>query len=361
MNPNTPQQLRILVAPLDWGLGHATRCIPLIRFLLHDGHTVVLATDGPQRALLQQEFPQLECLELEGYGITYATKGLVWGLLAQAPKLVKAIADEHRWLQDSIHTQRLDLVISDNRYGLYSSAIPCVLITHQLQLQLPTGFHFAKGLVRSMLYRYINRFTACWVPDVASPAASLSGAMGHPTTKPKIPVAYLGWLSRFTALPKNPVPQYEVLVVLSGPEPQRTIFENLLLPQIRRSGKRTMLVRGLPGNADNLPDLPPQVVVHNHLNAADLQAAFLNSSLLISRSGYSTVMDAFTLAMRCIFVPTPGQTEQEYLAKSLAQKRLCLCRPQQHFNLEEAIAALQQADIAAPGHNETNGRCENAG
>ncbi|TAD90367.1 MAG: glycosyl transferase family 28 [Bacteroidetes bacterium] len=349
MTNTPPQKLRLLVAPLDWGLGHATRCIPLIHSLLQAQHTVVLAASGPQKLLLQQAFPQLTCLALPGYGIRYSTKGLVWGLLAQIPKLLKAMAHERRWLAQAVATHQLQVVISDNRYGLHHPTVPCVLVTHQLQLALPTGFGFAQGLVRRLLYRHINRFTACWVPDYAATAThSLSGMLGHPAKPPRLPVHYLGWLSRFTPAPRPATPQYAAIIVLSGPEPQRTQFENLLLPQLRQSTQPMLLVRGLPGSSQPLPQLPPHIQAHNHLGTGQLQAAFLNSQVLVSRSGYSTVMDAFTLGMRCIFVPTPGQTEQLYLAAHLARQQFCLCSQQQHFHLAQALATLQQRRIAPP-------------
>ena len=349
MYPLPPEKnQRILVAPLDWGLGHATRCIPLIRYLLQAGHTVLLAASGAQKTLLQQEFPALPCLDLVGYNIQYAKKGLVLALLAQGSRLLKLIAQEHRWLQQTILTHKIDVVISDNRYGLYSPSVPCILITHQLALPLPRGFGFAQGVVRPILYHFINRFAACWVPDTAEAHNSLSGKLGHPKVLPSITVHYMGWLSRFAPASDQQEICYKALIVLSGPEPQRTQLENLLLPQLKNTAHPIVLVRGLPGHTTSLEGLPAHITQHNHVGANELEQLFLQSKYIISRSGYSTLMDAFTLGKLCIFIPTPGQTEQEYLAKRMGEKKLALTRQQQGFMLEEVLKAAEKFDFGWP-------------
>ncbi|TMI85631.1 MAG: glycosyl transferase family 28, partial [Bacteroidetes bacterium] len=115
------RKLRILVAPLDWGLGHATRCIPIIQHLLKADVEVWLAGEGAQEKLLADEFPDLPFLSLHGYRIRYARSaiGLVKNILFQAPKIVKAIRNENKWLAKMIDEHHFDAVISDNRYGLY--------------------------------------------------------------------------------------------------------------------------------------------------------------------------------------------------------------------------------------------------
>jgi hypothetical protein len=132
---------RILVAPLDWGLGHATRCIPIIRELLVQDCDVWLAGEGAQEQLLKNEFPELPFLDLPGYRIRYAKtkRGLLWKMIQQGPKMQQAIRYEHRWLKKAVKEHGFDAVISDNRYGLYHSSVPSFFITHQLTIKSPLG------------------------------------------------------------------------------------------------------------------------------------------------------------------------------------------------------------------------------
>lgn len=326
----------MLVAPLDWGLGHATRCIPLIRSLLQKGCHVFIATDGAQEKLLQMEFPELVFLKLPGYDITYSKKWLLGHLSMQLLKMKQSIEREHLFLTDVIKEYDIQWVISDNRYGLHAQ-IPSTIITHQLHVQLPVLFKWAEKYVQQQLYIHINKFTSCWVPDLLDNDRGLSGVLGHPVKKPFIPVSYIGWLSRLAAQHQQESNRYEALIILSGPEPQRTMLEKKLLAQLEQSKESLLLVRGLP-NETSHPTLPDNIAVHNHLPAAEMAAAFAQSEYVISRSGYSTLMDAFSLQKKCILIPTPGQTEQEYLSKRLAEKNMALVYEQDDFNLEKALS-----------------------
>lgn len=324
----------ILVAPLDWGLGHATRCIPVVRELLRHNCRVILAASGKGNVLLQQEFPQLPLLPLPGYEIEYAASG--WGLavkiVAQIPKLLAAVKEEHAWLQKVVAEQKIDAVISDNRYGLHHPERPSIFITHQLCIKAP--LKFAEDLLQEAAYDYINRFTECWVPDAAG-ENNLAGDLSHPENLPAIPVHYLGPLSRFER--KETMADGEtLLILLSGPEPQRTLLEELLVPDLKEYTKPVVLVRGLPGEAAEI-DLSGNITVYNHLSAAGLQQLLCKAGMVISRCGYSTVMDLAALQKQSILIPTPGQTEQEYLAKYLQQKNFAFCVEQKKFRLKNVL------------------------
>ncbi|HUQ96410.1 MAG TPA: glycosyltransferase [Chitinophagaceae bacterium] len=325
---------RILVAPLDWGLGHATRCIPVIRTLITTGAAVWLAGDGPIATLLKTEFPELPLLPLQGYDITYGktSRGTRARLVRQMPRLRQAIRRETAWLAEAVATYKFDAVISDNRYGLHHPAIPCIFITHQLRVR--TGARLLDALLQTFLYQHINRFAACWVPDEKE-GGNLAGALAHPAQLPKIPVTYIGLLSRFR--PEAPVLTHYILVLLSGPEPQRTVLEELVLQQAKLFQNSIFIVRGLPG-AVGLPPVPYHVTIVNHLPAATLQKAIAGAQYVIARCGYSTVMDMATLQKKCIFIPTPAQTEQAYLAQQLLKSNKALCIPQQKFQLKQTVA-----------------------
>lgn len=311
---------KILVAPLDWGLGHATRCIPIIKHLKALDCEVIIAGTPTQGKLLKQQFPQNLFLPISGYNITYTKHRslLPVKMLAQLPKIFSSIKKEHRWLQKIIQQHKIDVVISDNRYGLYSNLVPCYFITHQLQVI--TANKWMDKLARIINYRYINRFTACWVPDEKE-EPSLAEKLSHPETMPKIPVHYIGPLSRFEKGETREI-KYTWMMILSGPEPQRTLLEMKFLLSAGSMQGEVLLVRGKPGSEEKIP-VPGNCTVYNHLPTEEMLHAIQSSEYIISRCGYTTVMEMFSLQKKCIFIPTPGQTEQEYLAKHLMNQQWC--------------------------------------
>ncbi|HMP92758.1 MAG TPA: glycosyltransferase, partial [Phnomibacter sp.] len=331
---------RILVAPLDWGLGHATRCIPIIQAMLHEGHEVVLAGNGAVARLLSEVFPQLEIVPLPGYNITYTRRRVAMALVRQIPRLMAAIQQEHQWLLQAVHQHGITCMVSDNRYGLWHPKLPSILITHQLALEMPPGFVGLAPLINNRLRHWINRFSQVWVPDWPLPGPTLSGNLGHPVQMPAIPVHYIGPQSRFSLLPArpqaNPTTAFLACAVLSGPEPQRTLLENRLLAQMAALSGPFALVRGLPGHTQPL-QVPTHIQVYPHLPMEHLVHLICNSKYLVARSGYSTLMDAACLGLRGIWIPTPGQTEQQYLARQLHHQGWGPMTSQQAFHLEDCL------------------------
>jgi UDP:flavonoid glycosyltransferase YjiC (YdhE family) len=351
MNPRqTELKPNILLAPLDWGLGHATRCIPLIRSLLRHSCQVILAGEGKGRELLSREFPDLPFLDLPGYRVRYSrTAGtLPFLLLAQIPKIVSCIQYENQRLAEWVKERRVDAVISDNRFGLSHPDIPCAFMTHQLEIRTP--MKPVTRLLQQLNYRYINKFSECWVPDSSGPV-NLSGELGHPKKLPGIPVHYTGTLSRFR-MGEGSGKRSGLLVLLSGPEPQRTMFEEMVIDQMEDIPGSVILVRGLPGE-DHQLSVPANVRVFNHLPAEELEEQMRHAEMVLARCGYSTIMDLAAMKQKSILVPTPGQTEQEYLAGHLMKHGFALCIEQHKFRLKQAM------DLASgfpyhpmPGRNE---------
>ncbi|MEO5943380.1 MAG: glycosyltransferase, partial [Ferruginibacter sp.] len=291
---------RVLVAPLDWGLGHATRCIPVINALLEQGATVILAAEGAVATILKNEFPALRILPLKGYNIRYSRQKswFFFKMMAQMPKIAAIINYEKRWLRDVIRRENIDLIISDNRFGLYSSLVPSYYITHQLFIE--TGNSLLNRLAQKIHYSFINKYTQCWVPD-AEGEIDLAGKLSHPDKKPAISVKYLGILSRFK---KEEIPvKNDLLILISGPEPQRSIFENFILEQLKEINQSTVLVRGLPGETKELKIENDLVTIVNHLPAGELNTIIAASKTIICRAGYSTIMDLVTLNKNAILVP----------------------------------------------------------
>jgi len=336
------RKLRILVAPLDWGLGHATRCIPIIRQLLDAGVDVWLAGEGAQQKLMIQEFPELPFLPLEGYRIQYSRtrSGLFWKILAQMPHLLSVIKKENRWLKATIQQHNIDAVISDNRFGLYSKMVPCIFITHQLYIKTSLG-KWINTWLQKRNYSYINRFAACWVPDYEN-ENGLAGELSHPVNKPAIPVHYIGLLSRLQQLHITEE-QNHLFISLSGPEPQRTLLEEKIINEIAHYTGTATIVRGLPGESRLIPSTN-DIKFYNHLSAKDYNEEIQKAEYIISRSGYSTVMDITGLHKKSILIPTPGQTEQEYLGEYLMRKKMAYSISQNNFSFKDALAKAKQMD-----------------
>jgi predicted glycosyltransferase len=263
---------------------------------------------------------------------------------------LEAIHKENEWLEHAIDAHGLDAVISDNRYGLYSDRIPSIFITHQLRIQTGIG-EKADNFLQKFNYHFIDEFSACWIPDTDD-FFNLSGDLSHPERKPSIPLSYIGPLTRFTPA-EDKQDHKHILLLLSGPEPQRTMLEEALLMQLQSYEGSVMVVRGLPGT--DIPisvPVPSHFQVVNHLPAHALAAAISDASFVIGRCGYSTVMDLMALQKRSILIPTPGQTEQEYLATHLMEKGMAFCLPQEGLDINTALALAQDFVYAFPDAND---------
>lgn len=328
------QKIRVLVAPLDWGLGHATRCLPLINELIKQHCAVWIASAGASGALLQQAYPDLPFLPLAGYRIFYqrAKQKLAVSIALQAFKILRTIRTEHKTLRKLINQYDFDVVISDNRFGCYSDRPYTVFITHQLQIF--SGLHaIIDKLLQKMNYHYIQKFDECWIPDYAG-KNNLAGELSHPARPPKQKqVYYIGPLSRFRE--GIAVKKYDLVFVLSGPEPLRTRWEAKIVNDLAQYKGKALIVRGLPQEREMINPENDRVEIKNYLSADALNLVMLQADWVICRSGYSSVMDLVALRKKAILVPTPEQGEQLYLAHYLKEQGLFytvkeedLCIPQ---------------------------------
>ena len=315
---------KILIAPLNWGLGHATRCIPIIKALDENGFEPIIASDGVALALLKKEFPKLISIELPAYNIQYAENGknFKWKLVAQLPKMVIAIKKEKAKIRKIVENYEIEGIISDNRLGVYSSRVPSVFITHQLNvLSGKTSW-----LTTKLHLRYLLKFNSCWVPDVSG-AENLSGKLGHPE-KIVEKINYIGPLSR---IEKKTLPiKYDIMVLLSGPEPQRTLLEKKLIKELENSSKEILFVKGIVESQQQIEQVN-SITYYNFMNSEELSTAFNESEFVICRSGYTTVMDLAKLEKKAFFIPTPGQYEQEYLAKKFKSEIVAPSCKQEKF------------------------------
>jgi uncharacterized protein (TIGR00661 family) len=338
---------KLLIAPLDWGLGHATRCVPVIRDLLNNGSKIWLAGEGAQEKLLREEFPALEFLPLKGYRVKYSKNGLTGKLLLQVPSIIRSIKEENEWLNEQVHTYGFDAVISDNRYGLYHEKLFSIFITHQLNIRSPLGKWSEKFLQR-WNYKFIDHFNECWIPDDAG-KNNFAGELSHPEKLPSIPVQYIGPLSRFEKKNIEAIKGH-LLVIISGPEPQRTILENKVIDQVVNYNGSATIVRGLPAEKNIIPSTNT-IHFYNHLSSGELNNEAMKAEIIICRSGYSSVMDIAALGKKSILIPTPGQTEQEYLGHYLMKKRFAFCVQQNDLSLLKDIEEARRFDYQLNGHD----------
>lgn len=340
---NAPEMKRILVAPLNWGLGHATRCIPIIRALINHNFEPIIASDGEALSLLQREFPQLRSVVLPSYNITYADKAKHFKrkLIKDSPQLLKTIKKEKKETKALIQSLNIDGIISDNRFGVRSNQLPSVFITHQLKVLSGSTTWLSTALHQNI----ISKFDECWVPDVEA-EPNLSGQLGHVQAL-RIPMKYIGPLSRLKKL--NPVQTYKLMVLLSGPEPQRSLLEAQLLKDLEQYPDKCVFVRG------KIEDQPiatenKNITIYNFLTSSALEQAINSSDLILSRSGYTTVMDLAKLEKKAFFIPTPGQFEQEYLAKKLQDSGHIPFCTQDDFTLSELERVKTYKGLSAFHH-----------
>lgn len=318
----------ILVAPLHWGLGHATRCIPIINALLQEGYDVLLGSDGAALLILRKEFPTLPFVELTPYNITYPKKGKWFKLklFLKLPEIIKAMNAEKKIIRKLVAEKKIQGIISDNRMGVRSKKIPSVFISHQLNvLSGNTSFFSSK-----MHQKIIKKYNECWVPDVAD-AINLTGKLGHPK-RLKFPVKYIGPLSRMEK--RELEKKYDVLILLSGPEPQRTLLEVKMMECFINSPKKVLLVRGVV-EEENQVYVKDNITIVNFMQSKDLERSINESKIVVSRSGYTTIMDLAAMEKDAFFIPTPGQYEQKYLAKLLKQKGIVPSCKQEKFGLDQ--------------------------
>lgn len=335
---------RILVAPLDWGLGHATRCIPVLHRLIEHGAEPVIGADKGPLALLRDEFPALDHVQLPGIPIRYgAGRTQLWSMTRQFPAMVRSVQAERAHF-DRIRTRLgLAAVISDQRFGIRSADLPSVIITHQVFPFTP----LAQAALRKVNRSRLMRFDRCWVVDHAH-APGLAGDLAHGSALPTN-ARYIGALSRMHHAVQEEGASYAVVAVISGPEPQRSMLDDLLTAQLRDLPGKHLLVQGLPGE-------PRTEVIGNltkvaHLNATALNARLMGAKAIITRTGYTTLMDLEALGRSAILIPTPGQPEQEYLGRLHGTGGRHVVRDQFGFDLRSALEALDQLPGPRPVHD----------
>lgn len=304
MNALPVSSKKVIYGVLDWGLGHATRSLPIIKKLQSQNNEVIVASDGLALRWLKNELPETQFLNCPSYKVKYKGKTLKSIILGNAFNVGKAILKENWKLKKWIKVYKPNILISDSRFGFYNNNIPSIFITHQINLKAPLVINQANHF-------FLSKFNSIWVPDFED--SVLSGELSR-SNKFKNKIQFIGPISRLQK--KNLSIEYRYCVVLSGPEPSRSRLEKKLLGKLKHLENDIIVVRG----SDNLPPLNSSLKHINLAGTEQLNNVLLKSDKIISRSGYTSILDYYCLSKPAILIPTPGQTEQEYLGKHLDKK-----------------------------------------
>lgn len=324
----------VIVAPLNWGLGHAIRCIPIINWLNANCKEVIIASDGTALDILISVFPNLKYEVLPSYRIRYRYENIIFNLLSGMPSIIKAVIAEKSVARSIVKKYKANVILSDNRLGFYNSQIKNLYMTHQVNI-----LHSRPLIswIGTRLHQFfINKYNHVIIPDFDDQRA-LCPKLSHGFNKN---VIWIGPISRIKKL--NLQVNNDIVIILSGPEPQRTILEDKLLNLMAQlQSYSVVFVRGtdipIKINRDNFQNC----TFHDIAGSAEIEKLLNRSRLLIARSGYSTIMDVYNLNIKAIWIPTPGQTEQEYLAQvHLKPNKYLTIRQDNVENLETFVKQL---------------------
>ena len=343
-----PVNKRILFSIMGWGLGHATRCIPIIISLMKDNH-VILSSNGISSILLRQEFPTLKCIDYPDYAVNYPRNKMMFlpRMAFQLPNIIIKLIKEYLQTQKVIKNENIDIIISDSRYGVISKGVPTIFIMHQLRFQFSGIFksiEFLGEWFNFFIFRYYKEII---IPDVKM-IPNLTGDLTHyGKISHHSKLHYLGIFCSVSKL--NVEEDIDYLFSISGPEIQRTLFEEIILRQIKNIPGKKVVVLGKPDD-DRAYDKIKNTAIYNHVNR-ERQNEFLNrAKFIICRSGYTTVMELVALEKPALMIPTPGQTEQEYLASYYRQTGLFYTANQNGLDLLAELNKIQYSARPSVNH-----------
>ena len=311
----------ILVCPLEWGLGHAGRMIPLIGKLISMNHNVIIGTGKDHINFFTTEFPGLTCIYFPGFRIKYSRflpQYLV--ITLKIPAFIIQSIKDHLKLKKLIREYNFDIVISDSRTGLWNRGIKTVLITHMPRIPYPRGIRFLENTIIPLARRVINRYSYCYIPDFAE-ESNISGKLSH-NLKLTDNTRFIGLLSRFTSFQSNAVPvakKFYCTVILSGPEPQKGILKQTMVSILEKDSRKSVILEGRPGSEKKV-ETRGNLTYINHLPTSEMYSLILESENVVTRSGYTTLMELISIKKSALIIPTPGQPEQEYLAEYMEKR-----------------------------------------
>lgn len=345
---------RVLFAPLNWGLGHAVRSIPVLKELSASGFEIILAGNGFSLEYLRREFPGWEYVVLPSFEMRYSgSNSQLFSVLKALPEIISASWKEHRRLRHLVKEKNIDIVISDNRFGFFNKNCTSVYITHQLTIPLPAGFRFLTPVARKLHRMVMGNFTCCWIPDEPGDF-NLSGKLSHNQILPEN-ARFIGVLSRFRKADIQVEKKIDFLFILSGVEPQRTMLEDKIMALFQENNShKAVLVRGVSCKKNQRrKERVGELTIINQASEKELKTLLDTSEVVVCRSGYTSIMELASLAKRAVLIPTPGQPEQEYLAEYLSVYPLFACVKQAEFTFSNLLLAAGKTEsypfVFSPG------------
>lgn len=333
--------MRIIYGVCSWGLGHATRSLPVIRKLVTEGNELTIISTGRALSLLKEEigkdagyidFPDYVPPQTANPDLFFAL------LLLNIPKFFRSMYRERKMVANLISKRKYDMIISDNRYGIYDRKKPSFFFTHQLKIMNPYRMKRLESGTEFYTLYFLKRFYAVMVPDYRED--SLSGELSHGLRFiDEKKIEYVGALSDFKK--KEGKEDIDYLASISGPEPHRTLLENKIAEQVGELRGTVVVSLGRAGERKKVME-KDGIVYYSYLDSEDRTRLLNSSKLVISRSGYSTLVDLAVLGKKALFIPTPGQPEQEYLGEYHNEKRTFYSVPQDRFVLKRDVKLAEK-------------------
>lgn len=330
---------KILVSPLDWGLGHATRLIPILKEM-EAQYDLIIGVNKSTEKLMRDHFFNAQFENVPGYKIRNSKSGGFHSYVRMSARIRKVKKQEELWVSDFLKKNKVDLILSDSRFGFRNEGVKSIIISHQLHLKFPPFWRLFGGIAQRINHKWLTAFDEVWIPD--NEDHELSGELSEGSG---LNTRFIGIKSRFVKKEferKNSEPY--ILVVISGPEPQRSEMEHMILHQAPLISQRVIVVGGKPEKKTKDFDCA-NAHWYAHLETDELAAFISHADLVISRSGYSSLMDYKALGCKNLYlIPTPGQSEQIYLARRMKEKGICDFAFQKDFNLSEALFPIDAFD-----------------
>lgn len=299
---------RILFSPLNWGFGHVSRSIELIRHLVQNHNKIFVCCNEIQAAIYTQYFfsEEIEIIRFDGYPFSFkAGESFALSLIKSSLSIVQFMKKERKQVEELCKELSIDLVLSDHRYGFKTDKVKSVFITHQLQLPV----NKIQVIGNRIHQRLIRKFDEIWIVDEKE--RPLAGYLSKATDRILNSTFHIGHLSRFSYdcnEEKKNIINY--LLIVSGPKEH---WQELIQQYEKQFSKEEVLVL-MPFKQDL--NLPIKWKIHIATNWVESDRLIIGAENILGYCGYSTLMDLKTLNKSAKFlIPCKGQLEQEYLYK----------------------------------------------
>lgn len=345
--------MKILFAASSWGLGHATRDLILIQALMDAGHSVtVLSTDRALKLLRGELADQCDYIDLPDIpkALGHTSASFYLKMTMALPLVFRTFRREHRFVDELCRAGKCDRIVSDSRYGVWSRDVPSYHLMHTLHQISPFRVRLVEHVIESIQRGLLSGAKKVLIPDQEE--NGLAGELCHDLVAfRRDQIEYLGILSSVLRMPVEQDIDY--FITVSGVEPQRSILEKKVLRQARELDGRVVITLGRPDLPFSVSD-DGRLAIYSFLGRRR-QAEMLNRArTVVSRSGYTTLMELAELGKRALMVPAVGQSEQEYLAGLHERRGTMHSVPQSRLNLARDLRDAERY----PGLSGVRPTCE---